>query len=108
MARGIIVVGLLLALPFVAAAEPDAQGGEGRLLEEIVVTAQKREQRVFDVPQSLQLINEDFLVENVVRDVSELITLVPGASEGLGVTMGQRRYQIRGIYQESGSATVGY
>ena len=43
-----------------------------------------------------------------MRDVSELMTLIPGASEGLGVTMGQRRYQIRGIYQESGSATVGY
>ena len=108
MVRKFLVGGLLLAFPLIAAAEQDAQGSEGRVLEEIVVTAQKREQRVFDVPQSLQLINEDFLVENVVRDVSELITFIPGASEGLGVTMGQRRYQIRGIYQESGSATVGY
>ena len=53
MVRKILVGGLLFAFPIVAAAEQDASGSEGRVLEEIVVTAQKREQRVFDVPQSL-------------------------------------------------------
>ncbi|GAB5415250.1 MAG: TonB-dependent receptor [Congregibacter sp.] len=81
---------------------------ENQVLEEVLVTAQKRAQRIEEIPQSLQLLGENTLVESAIRDVSELFTFVPGASEGLNTNVGQRRLQIRGIYQENGSATVGY
>jgi iron complex outermembrane receptor protein len=98
----------LTALPGIALAQTDSREESDALLEEVIVTAQKREQKLTEIPQSIQLLDQDMLVETAIRDVSELITFVPGASEGLAISAGQRRLQIRGIYQESGSATVGY
>jgi len=98
----------LTALPTLALAQANSSEDSDMLLEEVIVTAQKREQRLVDIPQSIQLLDQQMLVKTSIRDVSELITFVPGASEGLGVSAGSRRFQIRGIYQESGTATVGY
>lgn len=99
---------VLMALPGLAMAQASSSEDSDMMLEEVIVTAQKREQKLVDIPQSVQLMSEDMLVESSIRDVSELITFVPGASEGLAISAGQRRIQIRGIYQESGTATVGY
>jgi outer membrane receptor protein involved in Fe transport len=85
-----------------------AQGSKPAVLEEVIVTAQKRSESILEIPQSIQVLGETQLTESSIRDVAELINFVPGASEGLAVSVGQRRIQIRGIYQESGSATVGY
>jgi len=98
----------LTALPTLALAQANSSEDSDMLLEEVIVTAQKREQRLVDIPQSIQLMDQQMLEKSSLRDVSELITFVPGASEGLGTSAGARRLQIRGIYQESGSATVGY
>jgi len=98
----------LTALPTLALAQANSSEDSDMLLEEVIVTAQKREQRLVEVPQSIQLLDQQMLEKTSIRDVSELITFVPGASEGLAVSAGQRRLMIRGIYQESGSATVGY
>jgi len=104
LAAAIIGCGAALSVPSMA----QAQSNNDTALEEVLVMAQKREQRVEEIPQSLQLMDADMLVNSSIRDIGELITFVPGASEGLGVSLGQRRFQIRGIYQESGSATIGY
>lgn len=106
LAVAIIGCGAIASMPLVGLAQ--SGNTENTVLEEVLVMAQKREQRVEEIPQSLQLMDADMLVESSIRDVAELITFVPGASEGLGVSLGQRRFQIRGIYQESGSATIGY
>lgn len=51
-----------------------------RQIEEIVVTAQKREQAIQDVPISMTALTEEFLVEQGVTDVGEALQLVPNAS----------------------------
>ncbi len=84
------------------------EGGKERELEEIIVTAQKREQRLEEVPVSIQAFSSEQLEDANLRDINEIITFVPGASEGLSANLGARRYQLRGIEQGSGSPTVGY
>ncbi|MSQ98972.1 MAG: TonB-dependent receptor [Xanthomonadales bacterium] len=105
---GLLVPIALLAMPDALAQVEPMDANEVAALEEIIVTAQKREQKLIDVPQSLQVFTQDLLVQANIRDVSEMINFIPGASEGLAFSVGQRRFQIRGLYQESGSATVGY
>jgi outer membrane receptor protein involved in Fe transport len=100
-----VAVGLASAA---LAGAASAQGSKPAVLEEVIVTAQKRQENISDIPQSIQVLDQQVLVESSIRDVAELINFIPGASEGLATSVGQRRIQIRGIYQESGSATVGY
>lgn len=58
---------------------PEAPSAK-RQLEEVVVTAQKREQAIHDVPISMTALTGDFLKEQGVTDVSEALQLVPNAS----------------------------
>lgn len=78
-------------------------------LEEVVVTAQKREQRLIDIPGSVQSFDAERLENASIRDVEELLTLVPGASQQSGQAAGRQLFQIRGISQApSSDPTVGY
>jgi iron complex outermembrane receptor protein len=65
---------LALASPAFAQAAGDNDGG----LEEIVVTAQKREQNLQDVPIAVTAITGDSLQTNRVTSVSDLSGLAPG------------------------------
>lgn len=47
-------------------------------LEEIVVTVQKREQTLRDVPVSVSAFSEDFLAKINARDFRDVVTLTPG------------------------------
>ena len=87
----------------------DREARESVILEEVIVTATKRgDQRLLDVPLSLQLLEESTLIDSSLRDIGELISFVPGASEGLSLAVGQRYFQIRGLYPGAGSPMVGY
>ncbi|HEY6130510.1 MAG TPA: TonB-dependent receptor plug domain-containing protein, partial [Halioglobus sp.] len=78
-------------------------------LEEIVVTAQRREQLISEVPLSIQAFTDGMLDSAHIRELSELMNFVPGASEGLSVSLGQRQYQMRGISTNNlGDPTIGY
>ncbi|MBD2857733.1 TonB-dependent receptor [Spongiibacter sp. KMU-158] len=68
-----------LALSFDAEAQTPAASGK-RVLEEVIVTAQKREQSVHDVPISMTALTGDFLKEQGVTDITEALQLVPNAS----------------------------
>ncbi len=59
---------------------PVAAPSTRRRIEEIVVTAQKREQAIQDVPISMTALTEEFLVEQGVTDIGEALQLVPNAS----------------------------
>jgi outer membrane receptor protein involved in Fe transport len=76
--------------------------------DEIVVTAQKREQELRDVPFSIQAFAGTMLERTRIRDLSEVIEFVPGASEDISYGVGQRIFQIRGIATGAGDSTVGY
>ncbi len=71
---------------------------EGLVLEEVIVTAQKREQSLEDVPVSVAVLDGEFIERQDIRDLTGYLDLVPGltgetsgaSGEGVGV-------RIRGI-----------
>ncbi|HEY0685872.1 MAG TPA: TonB-dependent receptor [Steroidobacter sp.] len=82
-----------------------AQEGAGAL-EEIVVTAQKREQKLQDVPMALTAVSGAQLEQQGITQFQDLLRSVPGVSFA-GVEPGQSRYAIRGVSTEASSPTVG-
>ena len=79
-------------------------------LEEIVVTAQRREQNISDVSQAVQALSGDDLDELNITNFEEMITLIPGAIQNSTISHGSNDYSIRGVAasETDGDATVGY
>ncbi|MBI1252163.1 MAG: TonB-dependent receptor plug domain-containing protein [Alphaproteobacteria bacterium] len=91
----------LLALPGAAFAQSES--------EEIVVTAQKREQAIQDVPLAVQAIGADALETAGVRQVGDLVRFIPGASIVNNTTAGRETISIRGIAAgTTGDGLVGF
>ena len=79
-------------------------------LEEIVVTAQRREQNISDVSQAVQALSGEDLDELNITNFEEMITLIPGAIQNSTISHGSNVYSIRGVAasETDGDATVGY
>lgn len=75
-------------------------------LEEVIVTAQKREQRAFDVPMSISAITADEIASRGAATIEDLQFSVPGMSI-TEFSPGQQRIQMRGISVFGGLPTVG-
>jgi outer membrane receptor protein involved in Fe transport len=96
--RGIImnskflIVALVSALALFAA---DIQAQEGLVLEEITVTAQKREQSLKDVPISVSAISGDYIANGSIDSLNDLAGSIPNIS----ITESQidTRITVRGI-----------
>ncbi|HKY20509.1 MAG TPA: TonB-dependent receptor [Vicinamibacterales bacterium] len=70
-----------IAVDPVAATEPEEASDEnrgGRIMQEIIVTAQKREENVQDVPISVQAFSSDVLEARGVSDSLDLPKISPG------------------------------
>ena len=82
-----------------------AQEVEIARLEEIIVTAQKREERLRDVPQSVTAITAQSLERLQVNDFSDYVSRVPGMT----ATSSQpgTRLTLRGLNAEGVAATIG-
>ena len=85
-----------------AAAQTQPAGATGT---EIVVTAQKREQTVIDVPQSISVVSGDELRNQQSNSFQDYLKLVPGVSISQD-TPGQTRLTIRGLNTGGVSSTV--
>ncbi|MCH5372621.1 MAG: TonB-dependent receptor plug domain-containing protein [Planctomycetes bacterium] len=83
-----------------------AQEGEARVLEEVTVTAQKREQSLVEIPMSVTVLAGDMLDRQQALDFSDLTTLVPGFSI-TGDTPGVTRITLRGTNTGGVASTVG-
>ncbi|WP_374598026.1 TonB-dependent receptor [Sphingosinicella sp.] len=59
-----------------------AEAGDARLESEIVVTAQKREQRLLDVPLAVTAVSADTLVEQNLVGIADYYDRVPGLQIG--------------------------
>ncbi|MYK28505.1 MAG: hypothetical protein F4048_07500, partial [Gammaproteobacteria bacterium] len=74
-------LGRFWALTFLAAGAglPLSQDAlaEEATIEEILVTAQKREEALTDVPLSIQVADGEFLDRNNVKNLRELVNFVP-------------------------------
>ena len=67
------------------------------ILEEIIVTAQKREQVISDVPMSVQAFSGASMELQGVNEVGEVIQFVPGATFGQRFTPALNTYTLRGV-----------
>ena len=87
------------ALALVAAPSPpaQAQAGADDVLEEILVTARRREESLQDVPVAISVLNENFLIEQNVLDHFDLYAETPGVEyKQSGDRLGSRP-AIRGV-----------
>ena len=67
------------------------------LLEEIVVTAQKREQNLSDVPIAVQALSGIELEKQAIEMATDLVKLIPGATVTQQASSGTATYSVRGI-----------
>jgi iron complex outermembrane receptor protein len=82
-----------------------AQAANSGGLEEIVVTAQKREQRLQSVPISITALNAEALKANRVETVADLNAVAPNLTVRLGAGGNQSpNYTLRGILGASSAA----
>ena len=76
-------------------------------LPEVVVTAQKREQDIHDVPQSVTAIDAGEIVNRHVTSIEDLAGVIPGLAISQSGGPGENFPIIRGISSFSGASTVG-
>src|SRR3984957_19408169 len=102
-------LGLLGAVPGFADAPADT--GE---LGEVVVTAQRRAERLMDVPMSIQAFSQENLDQQGVRSVDDLTRVAPGVTFLRNGMSSSGNYNdedsdisIRGIDSAAGAATTG-
>jgi iron complex outermembrane receptor protein len=79
-------------------------GRSASALEEVVVTAQRREQALQDVPITLQVVDQKLIDDTAAEDMGDLDSFVPGL-EVTSSSPTQPRYTIRGI--QTGDFGVG-
>ncbi len=86
-----------------------AIAAEENSVAELIVTAQKREQRLLDVPLSIQSVSPVQLQQAGITKVSDLTKIIPGASLVSSTTPGFETIQIRGIASgTTGDGLVSY
>ena len=74
-----VFVGLASMASFPAMSQDNTGGRqEATTLDKLVVTAQKREEALQDVPVTVTAVGEDLIRDSGVRDVKDLQVLVPG------------------------------
>jgi iron complex outermembrane receptor protein len=86
-----------------AAPETETAAEEAGDETEIVVTAQRREERLQDVPLSITAVTGKELRDKDIRDVTRLEQIVPGLR--IGRSGAAARPAIRGVYTEAIQAT---
>jgi outer membrane receptor protein involved in Fe transport len=83
-----------------------AQDEASIVLEEIIVTAQKREQSLAEIPMSITVLDGEMLATQQADNFQDLVALVPGLSI-TGATRGVTRLTLRGINTGGVASTVG-
>lgn len=76
---------------------------ESLMLEEVIVTAQKRSESVQDIPLALTAMSADMLDERGITDIASLVSSVPGMH--FGQAGSNTRITIRGIGTEQTTVT---
>jgi iron complex outermembrane receptor protein len=109
--REIVAVGVLLGSASAIAQAP-AQSPGGNALEEIVVTAQRREERLQDVPISLTAFSQEALDRQGLRSIDDLTRFTPGVTFQRNGPSGNYNDEasdinIRGIDSQAGTSTTG-
>ncbi len=103
---------MFLGTPAVVFAdEPQSDDATSGKLEEIVVTATRKEESLSKVPVSVVALGKSEMDEQGVRDISDIARLAPGVSllplGGQDISGIGRTISIRGISSNVGAATTG-
>ena len=86
--------------------KPDPESGVTRL-KDILVTAQKREQLIQDVPLSITAFDADQLDTLKVRDLGDLTVGIPNVGlDEIGMSRGTANFSIRGLGINSSIPTI--
>ncbi len=92
---------------FQTAALAQSAGSKVTDNQEIIVTANKRQESVKDIPFTVNVIGEDALIKNRVQSIEDVARLTPGLEVGVGFGRQTSNTSIRGISpQNFGTATV--
>src|SRR5580692_10327133 len=109
--RALMVAALLCTTTLggnASAAPASGTPGENTGLEEIIVTAEKRESTVQATPISMTALSAGDLLDQNITSVQDLVGTVPGVSMRTAGP-GQTEYEMRGLSAGGGSAaTVGF
>ena len=90
-----------------ATAQEEKRGGASILLEEITVTARKREESAQDVPLAITAFNSGQIEALKVRDLMNLSVGMPNvALDDIGTTRGSANFSIRGLGINSSIASI--
>ncbi|MEM0952607.1 MAG: TonB-dependent receptor [Pseudomonadota bacterium] len=106
LSHSVLTATLLMApLPLAVAQAQEKADGTSRALEEVIVTAQRREQSLLEVPMSVAAFSQDELRQRGVTALSELQFAVPG------MTMredgpGSNTIFLRGVVNQYGAGPV--
>lgn len=113
-AAGLMVAAsTMIGLPAFCQVEAEVQaspGAEERTLGTIIVTAQKREQSLLEVPQTVQAVTSEELEAAGISTLRDAIQLIPSATETGKFSPGTSAFQIRSTAssETDGDATIGY
>jgi iron complex outermembrane receptor protein len=93
-----------LVQPGWAQQAPAATGDSGKTqLEEVVVTANKRIEKLENVPMAISVVNEAELTRNNVREFNDVVNISPALSITYGTTPANNGINMRGI----GTTSIG-
>jgi outer membrane receptor protein involved in Fe transport len=90
--------------PFAGAADADTNSAAPVGLEEITVTATRREETISRVPISITAISQDMLDQKGIKDFADVARFTPGVAFDTSQT---NQISIRGISSSGGSGTTG-
>lgn len=93
--RSVMTAAILSAITSTAAVAQEV------LLEEVVVTAQKREQSQQDVPVAVTALDGQVLEDNGIRDVFDIQAIAPGLRVDQSQSATASNFAIRGVYTSS-------
>ncbi|HUH09867.1 MAG TPA: TonB-dependent receptor, partial [Brevundimonas sp.] len=98
--------GVLLVAASGAVAQEQAEDAtqDATTLGEVVVTAQRREQRLQDVPISIGVVTPELVEKSAMKDLQDLGGYVPGLTTGSGPGLRFGSFRVRGI--SSGGTTL--
>jgi outer membrane receptor protein involved in Fe transport len=83
-------------------APPDESVG----IEEIVVTAQRREEKLKDVPISVQAASSEMLGQKATFDSKELATIIPSLNYAESSTAGASGFALRGVSSNAQTGSI--
>lgn len=89
-------------LPAQAQEAQDTQA-DGRQLQTVLVTANKRVEKLENVPMAISVISEAELQRNNVREIEDIVALTPSLTQASGTTAANNALFMRGI----GTVSVG-